>query len=170
MAQYTEKIPTTSMMNILNADGADTILYAGTVPFVWSFDCYLQQLKTDTKSRWFVTLHLTAQGSQTVIFKSKTVEVYANELVPVPFPDSQDELFFNSDYYMESCSMSDIEDSGINCIYVQLIPPVTGHAPSIVIVDTKVQPSWIIGAREIVLTDPPLITHKRELVVEESIG
>lgn len=67
--------------------------------------------------------------------------------------------------------MSGGGDPNANCIYVQLIPAqVAGFAPTLVIVDTKIQPDWIIGAREIILTDPPILAEEKAHVIEASLG
>lgn len=157
-------------MNVLGVHREDTMLYTGTIPFIWSFDIYLQQLG-ESEKRWFATAHLTAQGATTVIFRSETVEVFPNTVTAIPFPGSQNRPTLASTYYMQSCEMSGGGDPNANCIYVQLIPAqIVGFAPTIVIVDTKIQPNWIIGAREIILTDPPILAEEKAHVIEESLG
>ena len=169
MTQATNKtfVPS-NHIQLLGAKGADTILFAGTTPFLWSFNTYLQQLGEGNNTQWFVTVHLVAQGDRTVIFRSETVEVLPNVITTVPFPGAENSHPLQSNYYMESCAMFGSGIPTTNCVYLQMIPSqIAGYAPSLVIVGTQIQPTWIIGAREIILTDPPVLAKEKRHTVEE---
>ena len=97
----------------------DTRLFTGTVPFVWSCDVYLQEL-IETVPAWYITVHITAQGSTTRIFKSETVEIQPDRICTVPFePGSVQESDDTGQYSMVECQVSGI--GGIsNCMYVKI--------------------------------------------------
>ncbi len=150
----------------------DTRLFTGTVPFIWSIEGYLQEI-LDSEPKWFITLHITAQGAVTRVFKSETVEIALDQLCAVPFQlnkisESGGDPIPTSGYVLDEFQVTGTESSEqSNCIYVRITMPRAGVVPNLEIVDTKIQADWIIGAREIVLTDPPLMASTASTMVAE---
>lgn len=149
-------------------------LYAGTGPFCWSIDAYvekrveplLEQLveqllgQPEPAEKWFITLHVTAQGGDNQrIFKSDTVQVVPNTSTStrISFPTNTVSPIATSSYGMPTIGarLRDGENFVLDTIGVMFTLDSTGH-PVVTIVDTEITSMWMIGAREIVLTDPPL--------------
>lgn len=142
---------------------SDMLFFAGTVPFVWSLEVYLQEILQPVP-QWFVSVHLTAEGAVTRVLKSDTVAIQPDQVCAVPFTmhplssrsgDPQP----SSGYFLESYAAGNSESGTIEePSYVFLkMTLMEDLYPRIEVVDTRVRAEWIIGARDIVLTDPPVV-------------
>lgn len=177
MMQYPQQQPTKA---IGTREGSDTVfvsvsshLFTGTAPFCWSADAYVQQIDK-LAPQWFVTLHITAQGgNEQRVFQSETVSVVPSKIVGIPCPMNTVEPIPRNSYGM--CAITaQFNDGAViqpNTIGIRLIV-VNGKTPVVEIVNTEIMPTWIIGAREIVLTDPPLmeVTPSASLQIEENVS
>ena len=136
---------------------ADMTMYAGTVPFLWSMDIFLQEMLLPEMRR-YITIHITAQGATTQVFKSETVEIVPDQVCSVYFLPHETDGVADS-YMMTGCSILG-GAADLNAVHVRMtLSNVVGGAPTIEVVDSTIRPTWLIGAREIILTDPPIMAN-----------
>jgi len=158
----TVQSPTALIMqpdNIITSNGSTLQLYGGSVPFSWALEVYLEKETLGSDIHWFVTLHITSQGTHQQVFRSSTVELAPNQVKQVPFPRPGDPApnIPPGEYGINTCTAQSQDEQTIvpNCIGVKLTAQ-PNTLPFVTIVDTGVAPAWLIGARHIFLTDPPL--------------
>lgn len=154
-------------------------VYTGVVPLTFTIEAFLEQLEAQGVSTWYITLHLTGFGTDQVVFVSNTVQATLNTIVSVPFPSTMQQPVASNAYNLTkfvntSASSTSTEDETDEApkpgptptFYVNVqvsAPPVGGGTPTVSVVNTSVAASWFIGARDIVITDPPIkFSRKKE--------
>lgn len=147
-------------------------VYTGVVPLTFTIEVFLEQLEAQGVSTWYITLHLTGFGTNQIVFVSNTVQAILNTIVSVPFPSTVQQSVASNAYNLtkfvntggSSTSTDDETDDEPKpgptpTFYVNVqvsAPPIGGGAPIVSVVNTPIAASWFIGARDIVITDPPI--------------
>lgn len=154
--QYRDRLKT--------ADGSSLELYGGSAPFIWTLEVYLEKEIGESAIYWFITLHIVAQGISQQVFRSATVEIVPEQVSYIPFarPGDINPVIQSSDFGVQVCTSHSWDEQTIvpKAIGVQLFTP-HDASPYVNIVHTEVDTYWLIGARHIVLTDPPLRTANK---------
>ncbi len=144
---------------ITTSNGSSIQLYGGSVPFSWTLEVYLEEEVLGPDTHWFITLHINSQGTHQQVFRSATVELLPDQITQVPFPRPGDAppVVPPGEYGIKACTAQLQVEQTIApaTIGVQLVAQ-PNVLPFVKIVDTEVTPVWLIGARHIFLTDPPL--------------
>lgn len=149
---------------------ADAItVYTGVVPFTFTLQIFLEEVKVQGVATWYITVHLTGFGTRQIIFVSDTVPVTLNTLTTVPFPAMAPPAVGSHQYDMTSVANSGYTNSQADAapthafaIKVRVNSPAgSGVVPTVQVDDTSLNASWFIGARDIVITDPPIKFSKK---------
>lgn len=180
VSQADSQVPDATVMRSIEFNKlTDSItVYTGVVPLTFTIEVFLEQLQTQGNSTWYITLHLTGFGTDQVVFVSNTVPVTLNTTVSVPFPSTVKPPVPSNEYNLTkfanttvSTTTTDTDTDEVAAVgptpsfsvNVQLNAPlIAGGIPEVVIVDTSVAASWFIGARDIVITDPPIEFRRKK--------
>lgn len=140
-----------------NAITANISLYAGTGVFYWSIDAYVERRVELSITDWYITLHVTAHGGgKPMVFRSENKKIEPGSIAFIPFLITTVGSIQESSYGMPTIRTQFNDGATIVSDTIGVMFTVDGGHPVIKIVDTEITSTWLIGAREIVLTDPPI--------------
>jgi hypothetical protein len=166
-------------------------VYTGVVPLTFTIEVFLEQLIAQGVPTWYITLHLTGFGTDQVVFVSDTVQLTPNTIVSVPFPSTVQASVPSNKYNLtkfanavvskrstesesdtdEASNDPDTSTNGASrsgytppfTVNVQVKPPITtGGIPEVTVLNTSLAAYWVIGARDIVITDPPIVFSRKK--------
>ncbi len=129
-------------------------LFSGVVPLTMTIEAMVEKVEdVNMNISWYVTLHLTGFGTTQRIFMSNTVPITLGVVTPVTFPPMSYTVGA-SEYGLQTIGTA-VGVSGVTAM-VQL-NPVPGGTPKLQILNTTIDAQWVIGAIDILITDPPII-------------
>lgn len=133
-------------------------LYSGVMPLTMTIEALVQSVEElDKELKWYVTLHLTGFGTSSRVFISETVSAVLDTVTTVPFPPMAYPPVGSTNYGLNQVGSSSVTSLSVQ---VKLSSPVlVGGVPSLQILNTTIDAQWIIGAIDILITDPPVLVE-----------
>lgn len=131
-------------------------LYSGVMPLSMIFEAMVEEVVDDQlNSKWYATLHLTGIGSAQNVFMSNTVQIQPGVVTPVTFPPTSFAVG-SSGYGLQSIGTGPASTS-VTAMVKLTLPTPPNTDPTLTILNTTVDAQWVIGAIDILITDPPVI-------------
>ncbi len=130
-------------------------LYSGVMPFTMTIEAMVEEVQDiNMNTRWYATLHLTGFGTTQNVFASNTVEIVPNVPTPVVFPPASQAVGASSYGLAAIGSVPTV--SSVTAMLKLTLSPTTGDL-ELQILNTTIDAQWVIGAIDILITDPPII-------------
>lgn len=129
-------------------------LFSGVIPLTMTIEGMVEKVEdVNMNVTWYVTLHLTGFGSAQRVFMSNTVAVPLGVVTPVTFPPMSYAVGTH-EYGLKSIGAG----AGASPVTAMVkLVPMMGGAPLLQIVNTTLDAQWVIGAIDILITDPPIV-------------